>query len=222
MKRSALVALGGCFWIIAGVWMSKILSYVKKEGLTSPGPVVSGIPKSQMSQKTVYILRHAKTEAGTPEGDDHARQLTPNGWQAAIALGAELARRKFHVDRVICSTAKRAVQTLEGLQQGIGHPLESETQQKLYLCSPAEMLNLLRVRPESEQSIMLIGHNPGMHQFSLDMAAFGDEEALDDLSLRFPTCALVTLTIPRNWQDMAFRTGTLEEYLTRHDLTQGA
>lgn len=171
-----------------------------------------------MSVKTLYILRHAKTEAGTPDGDDHSRALTPKGWQTCENLGAELAKRRFSVDRVLCSSALRATQTLEGLEKGFGTKLKSQIQPKLYLCSPSEMLGLLRARPEEEESVMLIGHNPGMHQFCLDMAAFGSERGLDDLSLRFPTCAFVTLSVPGPWETMSFRTGTLEEYLTRHDL----
>src|SRR5271167_4712753 len=68
--------------------------------------------------KTLHLLRHAKAEEAS-SGEDHDRALAKRGRKAAEALAAHLAKTKFQVDRVFCSTATRARETLEPLRQVI-------------------------------------------------------------------------------------------------------
>ena len=114
----------------------------------------------------------------------------------------------------IAELPKRTRETIECLEMGLGRSLAVEYTPKLYLCAPAEVLNLLRALPETVKSVMLVGHNPGMQQFCLDMAAHGETDALEELAMGFPTCALAQLTVAvQGWKKLAFRQGTLVEYL---------
>lgn len=173
--------------------------------------------------KTLYILRHAKAETADDTKDDHERALTGKGRLAAQAMGEWLRARRFGVDRVLCSSSVRTRETLELLQDGLEKTLAADYTPKLYLCSPAEILNLLKVLPADVQSVMLIGHNPGMQQFCLDMTAHGDEGLIEELALHFPTCALAEISVPAGaWSGLAFRQGTLRSFLPHAPLEEKA
>ncbi len=64
-----------------------------------------------MNQKTLYILRHAKTETGNAAQEDHERAINERGIEAARLMGKYLARHGILPDQVLCSTAERATQT---------------------------------------------------------------------------------------------------------------
>lgn len=166
--------------------------------------------------KIIYILRHAKAHIADGSVDDHARALTGKGRLAAQAMGEWLKSRRIKIGRALCSSSVRTRETLELLQDGLEQTLAAEYTPKLYLCSPAEILNLLKALPDDVQSVLLIGHNPGMQQFCLDMAAHGDEALIEELALHFPTCALAEISVPDGaWSRLAFGQGTLRSFLPR-------
>ena len=67
------------------------------------------------AKKTLTLLRHAKAEAGTATQDDHQRGLMERGMEAAEAMGKHMLRHGIMPDKVLCSTAERAVKTWEYL-----------------------------------------------------------------------------------------------------------
>ncbi len=165
-----------------------------------------------MSKKTLYILRHAKAEAGSAAQEDHDRTLNERGVQAATAMGNYLARRKMHLSHVLCSTAQRTRQTLQQLHL---QPLPVITyNEKLYLASAGEILQLLSELPEESASVMVIGHNPGFHQLSLKLAKTGNEVMMENLYLKFPTCALAVVECETPWADIVHARGKLVEFTT--------
>lgn len=167
------------------------------------------------SQKTLYILRHAKTEAGSAHQDDKSRRLVERGINAAQITGAFLYRQRIHPDKVICSDAVRTRQTWEQMES-VYHDVQNvEFTPKLYLASANEMTGLLAGLPDAVKSVMLIGHNPGVHQLCLKFAKSGDEDLLDEMHLKFPTCALAMIDLGETaWDDLAHVRGTLVDYIT--------
>src|SRR5262249_21561611 len=106
-----------------------------------------------MSQKTLYILRHAKAETGAAGQDDHDRALTERGIEAASAMGHYMLQRGIHPSKILCSTALRARQTLEQILPSILANGQSEVgyNDKLYLASANEMVNILADMPSQLQ-----------------------------------------------------------------------
>jgi phosphohistidine phosphatase len=165
-----------------------------------------------VTKKTLYILRHAKAEAGSPVQEDHDRVLNERGLQAATAMGNYLARRKMHPSHVLCSTAQRTRQTLQQLHL---QPAPVITyNEKLYLASAGEILQLLSEQPEDAASIMVVGHNPGFHQLSLKLAKTGNDIMMENLYLKFPTCALAVIECEAPWADIVHARGKLVEFTT--------
>ena len=164
--------------------------------------------------KTLYILRHAKTETGAPHQDDHTRRLVERGIEAAQIVGAYMFRQGIRPDKVICSDAVRTRETWAQIE-GMYTAPNIEFTRKLYMASANEMLACLTTLPGTVKSVMLIAHNPGVHQLCLKLAREGDEDLLDTMFLKFPTCALAVIDLGDvAWDDVANAHGTLLDFVT--------
>ncbi len=162
-------------------------------------------------------MRHAKSSWDDPKLADHARPLNVRGRAAAAAMGGEMRRLGLAPDVVLVSSARRTLQTLEALKPWDDMPL-IEPMDSLYLANPMQMLAALHGVAETVRSVLMIGHNPGMHDLALTLAgpramASGGtaERALAD---GFPTAALAEFLIAGSWWDLREGGGRLVRFLT--------
>jgi len=167
-----------------------------------------------IAQKILTILRHAKAETGAPSQDDHERALTKRGQEAAQVIGRYLAGRALQPDRVLCSTSARTRETWEEVQDVYPAAPTADYTEKLYLASPNEILNLIAHTRESVSHLMVVGHNPGLHQLCLKLAHLGDEKALEEMALKFPTCAFAVIAIDTPWREIGRAHGRLAAFVT--------
>src|SRR5579864_8519827 len=111
----------------------------------------------------LHLLRHAKSNY--PEGlEDVERPLSRRGREAARRVGESLAAGLGGVDLVLCSPAVRTRETAALVLAGIAPPPRILYEEALYLAGPAALLRRLRQLDESAGSVMVIGHNPGLHE----------------------------------------------------------
>jgi phosphohistidine phosphatase len=89
-------------------------------------------------------------------------------------------------------------------------------EQELYAAGADALLARIRQVPETVESVMVIGHNPGLHQLALVLASTGDE--LDRLEAKFPTAALATLALASKWRRVAPGDATLAAYVVPKQL----
>ncbi|MCS6780687.1 MAG: histidine phosphatase family protein [Geminicoccaceae bacterium] len=155
--------------------------------------------------RELLLLRHAKSAWDVPGLDDHARDLAPRGKKAAKKMGALLAEKDLLPDLVLCSTAKRAVRTLELVAEQLPRPLEVRCLDALYLASEEAMLKLVRAQDDAVRRLMLVGHDPGFHRLALELVGAADAEAIrTGLVQKFPTGALAHLALPiAHWAEIA-------------------
>jgi len=166
-------------------------------------------------QKTLYILRHAKAETGLPHQDDHSRKLVERGIEAAQIVGAYMYGQGIKPSKIICSDAVRTHETWSQIEGIYRLPMNVEFSRKIYLSSANEMVQQLTTLPNQISSVLLIGHNPGVHQLCLKFAKDGDEDLLDLMHLKFPTCALASIDLGvTTWSDIANAHGTLLDFVT--------
>jgi phosphohistidine phosphatase len=119
--------------------------------------------------KRVYLLRHAKSSWKHPELPDHDRPLAGRGRRAAKAIVRHMRAQEFVPELVLCSTARRARETLERIEPALGRaPVRVE--RELYGASARELLARLRRLPDDVGSVLVIGHNPGMHELAVELA----------------------------------------------------
>ena len=136
--------------------------------------------------KTLVIVRHAKSSWENPGLSDHERPLNKRGMRDAPFMGARLAEWGPPVDRIISSSAVRALTTAEFFMEEIGLPWdEIVVEEALYHASAEDMLDLIQEQEDYLDGVMLFGHNPGMtHLVNI----------ISDLDLgNLSTCGIVVL-----------------------------
>jgi phosphohistidine phosphatase len=174
--------------------------------------------------RQLLLLRHAKSSWDDRDLSDHARPLNPRGRQAATAMRAAMETLGLAPDLVLVSTAKRTMQTLEALEPWAETPLV-EPMDSLYLASAATLLKSLQDVAETVRSVLVVGHNPGLHELAMLLVgahamSFGDEN-LRQLAEGYPSGALAEFSIPGPWRTLGEGGGRLVRFLSPRDLPGG-
>ena len=108
--------------------------------------------------KTVYIVRHGKTNRGVNDLD---RELLPLGIERISKLGKYLFVNNCNVDIFYSSYAKRAVQTANIIAEKIDYQKdEIITSKSLYFTTQEEYFNIIMGLDSDFNSVMIVGHNP--------------------------------------------------------------
>lgn len=175
--------------------------------------------------KTLYLLRHAKSSWGDPGLPDHERPLNARGRAAAEAIGRHLAGLTPPPEAVLASTARRVTETLDLLLPAAGlTQLPLLRDGGLYLAEPATLLGRLRHAPPDAGSLLMVGHNPGMHDFAMRLAGEvtpANQPLRAALGDAFPTCALAVIVFPLagNWLEVGWGDGRLEAFVAPRDIS---
>ena len=112
--------------------------------------------------KTLYMVRHAKSSWDYPELDDIDRPLSKRGKKNAPEMGRRLAARNILPQILVCSPAKRAISTALRIADEIGFPREAiVSEDRLYLASVEDIVDVIRQTGNEVNSLMIFGHNPG-------------------------------------------------------------
>jgi len=93
---------------------------------------------------------------------------------------------------------------------------------ELYGADCAQLLHIIRMASVSDpKRLMLVGHNPGMHELALALSGSGDAKARDALSDNLPTSGLAVFDFAiEDWNDVAFRRGKLTLFVSPKLLRQ--
>jgi phosphohistidine phosphatase len=175
--------------------------------------------------RRLMLLRHAKTESDAPSGRDRDRRLDNRGRTDAAEIGGWIGRHPPFPDSVLVSPAARAHQTWEiaweAMKNKVPRP-QVELLPELYGADPAQLLQLIRAASASDsQRLMLVGHNPGMHELALALAGSGDNAGRKALADNLPTSGLAVFDFAiDDWTDVAFRRGRLVLFVSPKLLKQ--
>jgi phosphohistidine phosphatase len=162
--------------------------------------------------RRLYVLRHAKSSWDEPAERDHDRPLAPRGRRAVRLLVRYVHDNEIRPELILCSTARRAVETLEGVDP----PGERVIEDSLYGAAFGQLIERLRQVPAEVRSVMLIGHNPALQVLVLALARSGD--ALEDIGRKYSTGALATLEFHLPWSELDVATAELVAYVRPKDL----
>jgi phosphohistidine phosphatase len=117
---------------------------------------------------------------------------------------------------VLCSSAKRARQTLERVLPSLGEDVPIEVEDELYTFDATVLLGRLKKVPASVSSVMLVGHNPAMQELALLLAGSGNDLARAEA--KFSTGALATLNVPVAWSRLRPGVGELTSFVAPKDI----
>lgn len=159
-------------------------------------------------------MRHAKSSWDDAAMPDQDRPLNARGRKAAATMRAAIQELGLVPDMILVSPARRTMQTLQALEPWDETPL-IEPIDSLYLADPNQILAALHGVPETVRSVMVLGHNPGLHDLALALAG-APPGGLAGQSLQegFPTAALAEFTIAGAWWDLRDGGGRLVRFLT--------
>jgi len=172
--------------------------------------------------KIVYLLRHAKSDWSEAVLKDHDRPLNERGRDAAPKMAAHMKSKRYRPEIVLCSTARRTVETYDLIKGVLGEaPVKFE--EGLYLAEERQLWERLRWIDDGVQSVMFIGHNPGIEQFANALTASPKRESEEKMHKRlrdkFSTCALAVVKLPiEAWREAKSGTGKLQDFMRPKDL----
>jgi phosphohistidine phosphatase len=175
--------------------------------------------------RRLLLLRHAKTETDAPSGRDRDRRLDDRGRRDAAEIGGWIGRHPPFPDRVLVSPAARARQTWEiaweAMKDMVRQP-HVEFLPALYGADSTRLLRTIRMASVSDpKRLMVVGHNPGMHELALTLTGSGDAAAKKALRDNLPTSGLAIFDFPTDdWNEVAFRRGKLMLFVSPKLLKQ--
>lgn len=159
--------------------------------------------------KTLYLLRHAKSDKNEPGLDDTDRQLNRRGKQDCLLMGRAIGDLNCAFEHIYCSTARRARGTLKRLRGEMPagqFPDRAHFDDELYTFDHEQLLEWLRGRSSQVDHPLLIGHNPAI----ADLAGFLTGRDMDHV----PTCSFIELRLKvEYWDQLRPHCGEIVRFL---------
>ncbi|HTT98933.1 MAG TPA: histidine phosphatase family protein [Rhizomicrobium sp.] len=173
--------------------------------------------------KRLLLLRHGKAEGQA--ADDKKRALIARGKSDSIRMGRFLREDAYVPDLILCSDSTRTRQTLDAVLPELHAKPDIKYLAELYLAEPELVLSLARKTNDKIPSLMVVGHNPGLEQCALALAAVPLEKKLrkryDVMDEKFPTCALAVIDFEvERWRDVTPGRGDLDAFVRPKDLEE--
>jgi phosphohistidine phosphatase len=160
-------------------------------------------------KRRLILTRHAKSSWDSP-GRDHDRPLNKRGYISAPAIGKWLRENDFEPDEILSSSARRTVETCEGL----GFPITPTYMSALYHASADTMLQELQ--NAGGHTVLMVGHNPGIGDFAQRIV---EEAPNHPRFFDYPTCATTVIEFDlENWEGVAYGTGRVLGFVIPREL----
>ncbi|VAX13291.1 Phosphohistidine phosphatase SixA [hydrothermal vent metagenome] len=157
--------------------------------------------------KHLTLIRHAKSSWENASLSDYERSLNERGRRDAPRMGEALQQRGIRFDRVLCSSAKRARETLSLLRERL--EIEDHSIRyldDLYCASTTILIDIIRQQDNDKNNIAIVAHNPGIE----DLAAM-----LSNDKQIFVTCSVMQIEFKiENWKQVAKVTGKQKLFLS--------
>jgi phosphohistidine phosphatase len=164
--------------------------------------------------RRLMLLRHAKTERAEAGQRDRVRKLVKRGRADAPTLGAYMIHHDLIPDLVLVSPATRAQETWDLVADAFAKPPRQQTDDRIYNANPHKLFYVV-AEPRKATKLLIVGHNPSLHEFALQLIASGDVEAREQLRQKLPTSGLVVMDLPiDDWAELRPHSARLERFVT--------
>jgi phosphohistidine phosphatase len=164
--------------------------------------------------RRLMLLRHAKTERAEPGQRDRDRKLTKRGRDDAAVIGAYMARHGHIPDLALVSPAKRTQETWALVAPAFAKAPRLVNEEGIYNAT-AEVLFKIISETRGAHSLLVVGHNPSLHDIAVALIASGDVEVRERVAEKLPTSGLVVIDLAfDDWSRLHRHSGRLERYVT--------
>ena len=141
--------------------------------------------------KTLTLVRHAKSSWDDMSLPDKKRPLNKRGQRDAPVMGQRILNHGIRPSLIVTSPAQRAWTTAKTVAQEIGYPREFlQKDDRLYLASVGDILDVIVAQDNGFNNLMLFGHNPGFTEFA--------NYLVPGLTNNLPTAGVVCVEIDRD------------------------
>lgn len=173
--------------------------------------------------KILGLFRHAKSDWQDPRARDFDRPLNERGRTGAAVMGRHIRDHGVNWDRMIASPAIRCAETIEIACEAAGRPVAVNWDRRIYLASSATLLDLLRETEGDPESMLMIGHNPGLEDLIFDLVPDDGTSPLRDVvEVKFPTASFAVLELDiEKWSELKDRCARLVHLTRPRDLDVG-
>jgi phosphohistidine phosphatase len=169
--------------------------------------------------RRLLLLRHAKTQGFDPGRNDRDRVLVDRGRGDAAKIGAYMASHSLTPDRVIVSPAARAQETWTLMAQTMRPAPQVATLEQIYEATVDDILAAILGAPADARALLIVGHNPSLHETALALIASGNIDAREALREKLPTTGLVVIDFAfDDWSELHPRGGRLDRFVTPRSL----
>lgn len=164
--------------------------------------------------RRLLLLRHA--HADHPKNvRDYDRPLSVTGEQEAGEMGIYMAQENLLPELALVSGARRTRETWAGIQKALPAVVPAIFDDRIYDAEADVLLELLRAVSSQPASLLLVGHNPGLHRLALSLVGRGGRTAYARLQQEFPPASLAVVDFDvAAWGSVAVQSGALERYAT--------
>ncbi|HEY1323703.1 MAG TPA: histidine phosphatase family protein [Streptosporangiaceae bacterium] len=173
--------------------------------------------------RKLVLLRHAKS--AWPDVPDHERPLARRGRRNAPAMGRWMRAAGHLPDLVLCSTVRRAPETWQLVQPGLGVSPPVYFDADIYETSAPRLLELIRRAPPAARTILAVGHDPAVPELAVTLAAthggsvsIAPPAMFDRMRTKFPTAAIAVLEFTGTWNRLAPGSARLTCFVTPREL----
>jgi phosphohistidine phosphatase len=164
--------------------------------------------------RRLMLLRHAKTERAEPGERDYDRKLTKRGRADAAVIGAYMARHSLVPHLAVVSPARRTQETWTIIAAAFAKPPRAGNDERIYNANTEALIGLIG-ETRAAASLLVIGHNPGLHDVALQLIASGDAKARERVSEKLPTSGLVVIDLAfDDWSRLHRHAGRLAHFVT--------
>jgi phosphohistidine phosphatase len=172
--------------------------------------------------RRLLLFRHAKATRSGRGIEDRPRALIERGRKDSATIGAYIAEDALIPDRVLVSPAVRTQETWKFSGPEFRTAVDVETIEELYDATAEAILAVLKGTPVSVHNLLVIAHNPGLHELALMLIGSGSVNARARLMEKLPTAGLVVIDFAiDDWSELRRDSGRLDRYITPKHLKTG-
>ncbi|MGB3723829.1 MAG: histidine phosphatase family protein [Pacificimonas sp.] len=170
--------------------------------------------------KTIALLRHAKSSWDDPVERDFDRPLNAKGRRAAVTMGAHFKDAGLTWGVVVASPATRVIETMDGVEEGLGRRLDAALDKRIYMAGATTLLDIVHDARAEAERLLLIGHNPGLEDLIFLLTPADGGAYRQAVDVKYPTATYAEMAFDvANWTEIdSGRLGELTVLVRPRDL----
>ena len=162
--------------------------------------------------KTLSLLRHADADWGAKGSKDFDRSLSVAGQNQCLEVAAYITQKKIKPDLVLCSTAKRAIETCGRIDKTLNNAWTIQESKALYLCNIKQLIHEINMVSDEYDHLLIVGHNPAFQEVSWLLSGKSDSTLMRSVETSFPPATLTTHSFDcKHWSEVDKGLGILKD-----------